>query len=235
MKHLILPGILFFISLSFFKQTNAQNCKVDLESINGTYTGNCKKGKANGLGKAVGTDTYSGEFKNGLPDGEGIYTWSNGNTFAGNFSKGLKEGSGKMIFKLEEGKDSLVEGFWKKDEYIGKYEKPYQVFSKTGSIRTVDVEFKSDNTNRVKVIITNVTGGMSSTRGSLPQARVDNTVILKGNYERVTSLETHLKSTESTFFGVLYPFRVKLMIGREEVDVELREEGSYVISIQVVL
>ena len=37
-----------------------------METLKGTYTGECKKGKANGRGKAVGTDTYEGFFKTGL-------------------------------------------------------------------------------------------------------------------------------------------------------------------------
>jgi len=34
-------------------------------TIKGTYTGDCKKGKASGKGKAIGTDTYKGDFKTG--------------------------------------------------------------------------------------------------------------------------------------------------------------------------
>ena len=70
-------------------------CEVKLDEIKGTYEGGCKKGKAEGSGKAVGTDTYEGEFKKGLPHGEGTYTWANGNVFRGLFKKGKKEGKGK--------------------------------------------------------------------------------------------------------------------------------------------
>jgi hypothetical protein len=111
----------------------AQNCEVDKETLKGSYTGDCKKGKAHGKGKAIGIDTYEGEFKNGLPDGIGIYTWGNNNIYNGAFSKGLKEGKGKMILKLSDSKDSTIEGFWKKDSYIGRNEKPWVVYSKSGS------------------------------------------------------------------------------------------------------
>lgn len=40
-------------------------------------------------------DKYTGMYKNGKPDGPGIYTWSNGSYYEGEFKNGLKEGKGK--------------------------------------------------------------------------------------------------------------------------------------------
>ena len=37
--------------------TYSQTCEVDKESLKGTYTGDCKKNKAHGKGKAIGIDT----------------------------------------------------------------------------------------------------------------------------------------------------------------------------------
>lgn len=70
--------------------TYAQDCKVLLKPINKSYTGDCKKGKAEGKGTAKGIDNYVGDFKKGLPNGEGTYVWANGDTFTGIFSKGKK-------------------------------------------------------------------------------------------------------------------------------------------------
>ena len=83
---------LLFLSLTAY----SQNCEVDIESLKGTYAGDCKKNKAHGKGKAVGIDTYEGDFKNGVPDGNGIYTWNNKNVFEGKYLKGPREGKGKM-------------------------------------------------------------------------------------------------------------------------------------------
>ncbi|MDZ4810202.1 MAG: hypothetical protein SGI96_18345 [Bacteroidota bacterium] len=55
-----LTAFLLYISYLF-----AQNCAVEMGTIKGTYTGDCKKGKASGKGKAIGTDTYKGDFKTG--------------------------------------------------------------------------------------------------------------------------------------------------------------------------
>ena len=88
---------------------SAQNpdCKVLLDSIKGTYAGECSNGKASGSGKAVGAHTYEGEFKGGLPEGKGKYTWANGDYYYGSWKKGLKEGKGEL-HRFENGKESLI-------------------------------------------------------------------------------------------------------------------------------
>ena len=93
-------------------------CLVDMESIKGTYTGGCKKGLADGYGKAVGLDTYEGEFKKGLPHGEGIYTWRSGKKFEGKFQNGRMHGKGAVTQNIN-GADSLTTGFWRQDAYVG--------------------------------------------------------------------------------------------------------------------
>ena len=211
----------------------SQNCEVDRESLKGTYTGDCKKNKAHGKGKAVGIDTYEGDFRNGIPDGNGKYTWSNKNVFEGKYVKGLREGKGTMTFKRAGAQDSVVEGYWKKDAYFGKNEKPFLVIAKTSSVRSVEGDYTQDNNSRVKVIITNTTGGTGTSAGITPKAKVDNIVVLKGNFQRQTNLETHYKSTETSFLEITFPFRVKLQIGREEVEVEMFEAGSYTITISI--
>ena len=72
------------------------DCKVLLDSLKGSYDGDCKSGKASGNGKAVGINSYEGEFKNGLPEGKGKYTWSNGDYYYGSWKKGQKEGKGEL-------------------------------------------------------------------------------------------------------------------------------------------
>jgi len=213
--------------------TYSQDCAVEKESLKGTYTGDCKKGKAHGKGKAVGADTYEGEFKNGVPDGQGVYTWSNRNMFDGRYVKGLKDGKGTLTFRREGAQDSVVEGYWKKDVYIGKHENPWEVISKTGSVTKVEVEYSPANSERIKIIVTNTTGGVSAIGGQLPQFKVDNVLVSKGFYDRKTSLETHLKSTETTLTDVTFPFRAKLQIAREEVEIEFFERGSYTVNISI--
>ncbi len=223
---------IFLLLLSLSAVTFSQDCVVDKETLRGTYSGDCKKGKASGKGKATGLDTYEGNFKGGLPDGQGVYTWNNGTVYSGKFLKGLRDGVGIITFKRQGRQDSVVEGFWKKDTYMGRYEKPYIVHGKTGSVREVDIEFIPDMVHRVKIIITNTTGGVKG-NFEKPKYRVDNIQTLKGYFERMTTLESHLKSTESSLMEVSFPLRVKLNMQREEVEIELLEAGSYIVTIAI--
>lgn len=231
-KRLIILSISLFGMIGLY----SQQCEVEKENLKGTYTGDCKKGKAHGKGKAVGTETYEGDFKSGLPDGQGTFTWSNNNVFTGKFSKGLREGKGIMMIKRQGAQDSVVEGYWKKDVYIGKNENPWKVYTKTGSVREVNADYNPDVVRRIKFIITNTTGGVTSNNntGQLPRFKVDNVVILKGNYERLTSLESHYKSTETSLMEVSFPFRIKLQIAREEIEMEFFEPGSYTVNISII-
>src|SRR5215217_4021875 len=139
MKYKNLPSVLTILITLLFIDSSifSQDCSVELDSLKGVYSGDCKKGKANGKGKAVGAHTYEGEFRAGFPYGEGIYTWSNGNFYNGKFAKGLRDGQGIMTYKMSGKPDDVVEGYWKKDVYIGKYEFPYKVISKTKKVTKV--------------------------------------------------------------------------------------------------
>lgn len=121
------------------------DCKVLMESISDSYEGDCKKGVANGMGKATGTDSYDGEFKKGLPHGTGIYTWANGSVFTGHWKNGLKDGAGKLI----NADSAKLEGYWVKDEYMGLDKEPFQVISKGPAIQKIRFRRVGDEPSRV--------------------------------------------------------------------------------------
>ena len=61
-------------------------------------------------------DTYEGEFKNGMPEGMGIYMYSQdfkGHKHVGNFIGGVKYGKGIWIRGFDDG--GLIIGIWKND------------------------------------------------------------------------------------------------------------------------
>jgi hypothetical protein len=131
-----LKALWFMLILFSGSFINAQEvCKVLMSGISGSYTGKCKKGLAQGQGLAVGTDTYEGRFLKGLPDGTGKYTWADGRVYEGSWEKGKREGKGTMTF-LTAGEDSVVVGYWKKDEYVGTELIPaYRVTKNQGIVR----------------------------------------------------------------------------------------------------
>ena len=115
--------VLFLCAFSLFLFAQ-QDCKVLMKDIAGTYEGKCKKGLANGKGKAMGKDTYEGQFKQGLPDGSGTYSWSTGEVYSGQWNKGERHGEGEYRYKIN-GEDNVQSGIWDNDKYMGpKPERP---------------------------------------------------------------------------------------------------------------
>lgn len=115
---------LFLVLISGNIVYSQQNdCKVLKPEISVSYTGGCKNGLADGKGVARGIDYYEGQFKKGLPAGNGTYKWADGTYYEGHWEAGLREGSGKMVYR-----DSTVTGYWKDDVYAGeKLIPPYEV------------------------------------------------------------------------------------------------------------
>lgn len=112
-----------------------ENCKVLLQQISGSYTGSCKNGLADGEGEALGIDQYKGEFKKGLPEGQGVYIWQTGEKYEGSWKKGLREGKGTYTFKSD-GKETAMTGIWKEDKYVGeKAVAPYVILYKNSITR----------------------------------------------------------------------------------------------------
>jgi len=226
--------ISLIVSFLFITYLFAQDCAVEMAALKGTYTGECKKGKANGKGKAVGTDMYEGDFKAGLPEGKGSYRWSNGNQYIGDFAGGLKEGKGTMLYKKENGKDSIVEGYWKKDVYTGKEDAAQKLIFKSKSVTDVETEYKDDRFNRITFFITNTSGGALYADGvELSRMKVNEVQIVYGTYGRLFINDNHAKKTESVLEDVNYPIRFKAIIGEEQVEMEFKKPGSYVITLRI--
>jgi hypothetical protein len=100
---------------------SAQTCEVLIPELSGEYKGECKKGIATGQGEVKGkVHAYKGSFKNGKPNGQGTYHYSDSMFHIGNFQEGLKEGKGEMHYVLANKTDSVIAGFWSGDIYRGK-------------------------------------------------------------------------------------------------------------------
>jgi outer membrane lipoprotein-sorting protein len=113
---LLISIVLFSITKTWAQDT--ETAKVLLAEISKSYKGDSKDGLANGKGTAKGVDTYTGEFKNGLPDGKGKYTYENGNVYNGYFTEGLKNGKGVFTFSIG-GNTITQKGYWVKGDYVG--------------------------------------------------------------------------------------------------------------------
>jgi hypothetical protein len=139
--------LIFLSSTMFFAQ---QKCKVLKVDIAGEYKGKCKNGLAHGTGVSKGQSRYEGEFKKGLPNGVGTIYYADGGMYIGRWKNGMKHGEGKYTNYIE-GKDSIVDGIWKKDKYIGKKPiKDYDIIKKR-SITRYTIKKNGDILNQVTI------------------------------------------------------------------------------------
>lgn len=222
---------LFLLPVVMNNYVLAQNtdCKVLMTSLQGTYDGECTKGKAHGKGKAAGVDIYEGDFKNGLPDGTGTYTWKDGHYFVGHFKKGEKNGKGDMYYKTAGGADSVITGFWKKDKYFGKYEEQYAVVSKTSHISKVD--FYMLNTKGEDISITVFRRGGTSSGSGVPY--ITNISVSQGTYYNKN--DQVLNSISITRLQqVTFPFKAIFYLSNgENVELLFNSKGDYDITVDI--
>ena len=227
-------GILFFLVCGVMA-ASAQDCTVEMEAIRGNYTGDCKKGKANGKGKSTGKDQYEGEFKLGLPDEKGTYTWSNGTVFEGSYIKGMKEGAGVLTYKKSGFPDSVVQGFWKKDVYTGKFEKSFTIYSKGRTFTDVDIRHERSPFNQISFFVASTSGGTANLDdlSVVPRISIEDIDLIVGSFGKQTLNDNHAKKMETILSDVIYPIRMQVTINKEIIEIEFREKGSYSVDIKI--
>jgi hypothetical protein len=143
-----------FLCVSFMPVLNlsAQDkCRVLNDALLEEYSGGCRKGLAHGTGEAKGIDIYKGEFKKGLPHGKGIYLWKNGNSYEGEFKEGMKDGKGRLVFRNENQEDSILAGYWLKDEYKGLTLMGYEIVTKSSNISYLVVRHRASRPNTIEI------------------------------------------------------------------------------------
>lgn len=203
----------------------SQECIVVPEALKGTYEGGCEKGKAFGPGKANGADSYAGEFKNGLPEGMGKYTWSNQNYYIGNWKKGLRDGRGVMHFSRKASTDSIMEGYWRRDKYLGFYEKAYEVVSNTSRVNRINCRISDKDGEDIIISVSKIGEGIVS---------ISSISILRGtfysqNTQRLTNMSiTNIKQVTFPFSAIFY------LSNGETSEILFNEKSDYDVSIEVI-
>lgn len=213
-KYLFIPILLFMIVPAF----SQEKCEVLLKPIADQYEGDCKKGLAEGTGTAKGTDTYTGAFKKGVPNGIGTYTSANGDVYEGEFKKGQKNGPGKMVATVN-GVKVTTTGYWNDDEYIGTNSTPYKVYQRTAGVLSVNLKKRdSESGDRHALYIEFLHKGRNI---SPPDFTLNESVGMISN--RFTS------GRETKIVIAKFPIRFQLSYMGETVDIEVSQEASWTI------
>ena len=200
--HFFLLLLTFFINLSgLFAQENEAGCKVLQNTLVGKYTGECKKGLADGKGEAIGQHHYTGSFKKGLPNGKGIYYYNDSLYHSGNFQDGIKEGKGETHFLRAGKEDSVVKGYWSADEFKGSKYITYNLECSRNSDLLIEVNPSSGSGNSVTIEITSITIVGTSPNSILTVTDVIpvNGIFIKKSGFYVTSFKTSVTYELSQF------------------------------------
>lgn len=196
---------LLVIGILTFHISNSQDCKVLLQTINESYTGNCKKGKAEGEGVAKGIDTYTGTFKKGLPHGEGVYIWSEtGDVYKGAWVKGKMNGQGNLVKKDA----TITAGFWKKGEYIGLYENPIKKIDKSPNVSSYTIKSNEGKSNVIRFYL--------KEDQKIVRNPAANVVVHHGNYTNIINTNSYVELQNVTF-----PFKAKVYFNLEFIEFEI--------------
>lgn len=232
MKQILTTLFVSFLSLTIYAQTSS-TCEVMVDSLKGTYEGECAGGKANGQGKAVGIHIYEGSFKKGYPDGTGKYTWPNGDYYTGGWKKGQMDGKGEFHDHVG-GKEKVKTGFWKKGDYKGEYEKPYIVHNTTTEIGRVQASvIRKEQDTRITIQVENLSsqGGFATTNNA-SITKLTDIIVKNGTFTYRNS--TLLSNKETTVLqGITFPFRATFVFGNSSVDIELFEQGAWDLMIPI--
>ena len=176
---------------------------------------------------------YVGDQKNGQPDGKGVLTDTSGNVFKGSFKKGKKEGYGELKYKTIFDKDSTLVGYWKKDQYVGFYEYPYKIVSKSYMVSnaTISSEPANPSGNIIEVSVESVSGGSATLSGEMPKPTLTEHIFNKGSFQEMFPRTNQQKRNTYIFQNVIFPIQAVFKFGGEDVTVELNETKNYKITV----
>ncbi len=176
---------------------------------------------------------YVGDQKNGLPDGKGVLTDTIGNVFKGSFRKGKKEGYGELTIKNNYGKDSTLVGYWKKDQYLGLYEFPYKIVSKSYMISNASISYEPANPsgNIIEVSVESVSGGSATLSGEMPKPVMSEHIFNKGSYQEMFARTNQQKRNVYIFQNVLFPVIAVFRFRNEDIIVEFNETKNYKLTV----
>ncbi len=230
----LIPLFLFFNILSVNAQDSSQPCKVGDGNLVGKYIGECKNGYANGKGEATGIHHYIGTFKYGLPNGTGIYYYSDSVYYSGNFQDGIKEGKGEFHYSRKGLPDSLVKGYWSADVFRGKQYVTNKI-SGTQYFDNVEINASKEIGHILTIEITTTSGspnGARASAGGSPGFGLTLSDLISTNGGLITKTSSFASSEKSTVTYNISNFPAQLfatLSNGETFNLELYKAAYYTV------
>lgn len=116
MKAVLAAGAVLLLAGTVPAQTvSSGSCAVRTPTLQGRYVGECLAGLASGRGRAAGIDRYEGEFRDGQPNGFGVYAYPDGRRYEGQFVDGRVTGRARFFFA----NGDVLEGAFRDNRLVG--------------------------------------------------------------------------------------------------------------------
>lgn len=112
-------------------------------------------------------------------------------------------------------------------------EKPFTIYEKGMLMTKVDVRKELRGTeNIIQIEALNVSGGTALVRGPvLPGAEINEVLATQGSYNMTRQLTKTGRGETLQIMDVVYPVRLRIVISQQILDVEIKEEGFWKITV----
>lgn len=211
--------LILILNFNGFTQ-DTTSCKVLLESISGSYDGGCKDGLAHGRGFAEGKDKYKGRFRLGVPDGSGIYYFSNGDYYHGAFKNGKKHGKGEFYSAIN---NKTIKGIWKDDSLnLEISDPPYEILQNY-NVNGINVMQKAGGVENSIELVFSRDGQISYNMPSLNFVASTGYIVRNAYYSGIekVSFPTEIQVTFSA------PNRFNTIYIRYEAKIRINKPGAW--------
>ena len=137
-----------------------------------------------------------------------------------------------MTYKMSGKLDSIVEGYWKKDVYLGQYEYPYKLLTRTNKVTKVDIKPATIRGNQITIWVSSTRAGGATLQGIIPVVDIANIFIKTGGYNRLDKTNSYSTKSETILYDAWFPLSMQIdLVGGQSVDLVINKEGSYVLDI----
>lgn len=216
-------------------QSTEPPCKVDLPSLTGTYTGECKNGFAQGKGEAKGIDRYVGLFKSGLPNGKGIMYYGDTAYHSGNFQDGIKEGKGETHYTKAGEPEKIVEGYWSGDEFKGKTYKTYH-FTGASLFDMFEISPSEQSGKTLTIEISTTSGSPDGTKPTYTSGgnviTIDELIPIDGNIVITRNSNVTPNKSVVNYEISSFPIRLQITLSTGRIfELELYKAAAWIIKL----
>ncbi|HEY0669271.1 MAG TPA: hypothetical protein VGD22_13885, partial [Sphingobacteriaceae bacterium] len=131
-------------------------------------------------------------------------------------------------------------GTWENNTLQKQSKDAFIIHLKSAHVTEVDVKRRKSSNNNVSINLTNSNSGATfSTNPSgdqanwqqIPPPQLTDITVLEGLYDNIQKNKENARTTSTMLSQVKYPLRIKIEISDQNVDVELLEEGDWIINI----